>query len=40
MISDLLKKDPRERLGSLNGVREILNHPWLKKTNTRAILNK
>jgi serum/glucocorticoid-regulated kinase 2 len=40
IICDLLKKDPRERLGSNQGVREILAHPWLRKINTRAILSK
>jgi serum/glucocorticoid-regulated kinase 2 len=29
-LSKILIKDPKERLGSKNGVQEILEHPWFK----------
>ena len=29
-LSKILNKDPNERLGSKNGVKEILSHPWFK----------
>jgi len=28
-ISALLEKDPAKRMGTKDGIREILNHPWL-----------
>ena len=29
-LTKILNKDPKERLGSKNGVQEILEHPWFK----------
>ena len=29
-ICQLLEKDPANRLGSKNGLEEILGHPWLQ----------
>lgn len=33
-------KDPRRRLGSMGGVREILGHPWVRKLKPADIINK
>jgi hypothetical protein len=31
LLEGLLIKDPRKRLGSLGGIREILGHPWVRR---------
>jgi hypothetical protein len=36
----LLVKDPKKRLGSLGGIREILGHPWVRKIKPADITNK
>ena len=28
LLTDLLHKNPEERLGYKNGILDILNHPW------------
>ncbi len=33
-------KDPRKRLGSMGGIREILGHPWVRKLKPADIINK
>jgi hypothetical protein len=40
LLEGLLVKDPKKRLGSLGGVREILGHPWVRKLKTADIINK
>lgn len=37
-ISMLLEKDPAKRLGTKDGIREILNHPWLQDIDTDKLL--
>ena len=39
-ISRLLDKDANTRLGSQNDIQEILDHPWLSKSDCNEILNK
>ena len=38
-ISVLLDKDPSKRLG-LNGLEEIINHPWFKDIDRTALLKR
>lgn len=40
LLEGLLAKDPKRRLGSLGGVREILGHPWVRKIKPAEIINK
>jgi len=40
LIQGLLVKDPRKRLGSMGGIREILGHPWVRKLKPADIINK
>ncbi len=39
-LEGLLTKDPKKRLGSLGGVRQILGHPWVRKIKAADIINK
>jgi hypothetical protein len=36
----LLEKDPATRLGSQSGVKELLQHDWLKDVNPEDYLKK
>jgi serine/threonine protein kinase len=40
LLEGLLMKDPKRRLGSMGGVREILGHPWVRKLKPADIINK
>jgi len=40
LLEGLLVKDPRRRLGSLGGVRQILGHPWVRKMKADEVINK
>lgn len=40
LLEGLLMKDPRRRLGSMGGVREILGHPWVRRLKPADIINK
>jgi hypothetical protein len=40
LLEGLLIKDPKKRLGSLGGIREILAHPWVRKIKPIDITNK
>jgi len=40
MVSSLLKKDRKHRLGSNGGAEEILKHPWFKSVDINAIENQ
>lgn len=40
LLEGLLVKDPRKRLGSLGGIREILGHPWVRKIKPKDIEDK
>ena len=37
---ELLCKNPLNRLGSINGISDVLNHPWCKKININEVMNK
>lgn len=39
-ISKLLEKDPVNRLGSKEGIEEILRHPWLADINIDQLVSK
>lgn len=40
LLSGLLNKNPKFRLGSLRGLKEILFHPWIGKINSEIVLSK
>lgn len=40
LLEGLLIKDPKRRLGSLGGIREILGHPWVRKLKPADITDK
>lgn len=40
LLCGLLEKDPRDRLGRHNGIRDILQHPWFKSINIGDVLEK
>ena len=40
LLEGLLIKDPKRRLGSLGGIREILGHPWVRKVKATDITDK
>lgn len=40
LLNGLLTKHPKSRLGSSNGVRDILAHPWFKPIKIGDILEK
>jgi serine/threonine protein kinase len=40
LLSGLLIKDPKRRLGSLGGIREILAHPWVRKLKVSDVSEK
>lgn len=39
-ITQLLNKNPKERLGAQNGLSEIVNHPWCKTIDFVSIVAK
>ena len=39
-ISKCLSKNPKDRLGSKNGLDEIISHPWFKTISVDALMNK
>lgn len=39
LLSKLLEKDPRKRLGA-NGAKEVMEHRWFKNLNWEGILKK
>lgn len=39
-ITGLLQKEPSMRLGSKNGIREVLDHPWLRELDADKIKDK
>lgn len=39
-IEKCLVKDPTKRLGSKNGLNDIISHPWFKDINYNDLLNK
>eukprot|EP00330_Aristerostoma_sp_ATCC50986_P012864 CAMPEP_0114576994 /NCGR_PEP_ID=MMETSP0125-20121206/1710_1 /TAXON_ID=485358 ORGANISM="Aristerostoma sp., Strain ATCC 50986" /NCGR_SAMPLE_ID=MMETSP0125 /ASSEMBLY_ACC=CAM_ASM_000245 /LENGTH=103 /DNA_ID=CAMNT_0001765973 /DNA_START=1186 /DNA_END=1497 /DNA_ORIENTATION=- len=39
-VSQLLAKDPKERLGYRDGLSEIANHPWLKCIDLAKVASK
>ena len=40
LLEGLLVKDPKRRLGSMGGVREILGHPWVRKIKPADIKDR
>ena len=40
LLEKLLAKDPKDRLGSKGGVKQILAHPWFNDIIEDEILNK
>ena len=40
LITQLLLKDPNERLGTSDGVKSILKHPWFADMNIKKLLSK
>lgn len=40
LLYNLLEKDPQDRLGSENGIRDILQHSWFKSINIGDVLEK
>ena len=40
LLEGLLKKDPKRRLGSLGGIREIMGHPWVRKLKPNDLRNQ
>jgi len=39
-INKCLSKNPQERLGTLNDVKDIINHPWFSDINIDKLLAK
>lgn len=39
-ISQMLQKDPAKRLGTQNGLKDILSHPWFDCLDKEKILKK
>jgi serum/glucocorticoid-regulated kinase 2 len=39
-ISKLLEKDPTNRMGTKEGIQEILSHPWLQDINVEQLVGK
>lgn len=40
LLSKLLKKDEKQRLGSYIGIKEIIFHPWIGKIKSAEIVGK
>ena len=40
LISKLLEKNPKERIGYEGGIEEIIAHPWFKDIDIDMLLNK
>ena len=40
LIIGLLQKDPKQRLGTKGGFREILSHPWFAEVDHEALLKQ
>lgn len=40
LLTELLKKQPKQRLGYTNGMLEVFNHPWCKKVKLIDIMHK
>lgn len=40
LLEGLLVKDPKKRLGSMGGIRQILGHPWVRKLKAAEIVSK
>lgn len=40
MITQLLEKDPKKRLGYTGGIEEIKVHPWFESIDIDALINK
>ena len=39
LISNLLIKEPENRIGSDGGIDQILNHPWFSDIDVKKLLN-
>jgi hypothetical protein len=40
LLTGLLQKNVKLRIGSLKGLKEVLFHPWLGRVNSEAVLSK
>lgn len=40
LLSGLLQKNPKLRIGSLKGLKQILFHPWIGRINSESVLSK
>ena len=40
LLSGLLNKNPKLRLGSMKGLKEVLFHPWIGRINSEHVLSK
>lgn len=40
LMSKLLNKNPKNRLGAKTGVKEIMAHPWFKETKWKKVMQK
>ena len=40
LISKMLEKDRRRRLGQTNDIHDIIGHAWFKDINMKQLLNK
>lgn len=38
LIEGLLTKDPKRRLGSLGGIKQIMVHPWVRKLKPNDLI--
>lgn len=39
-IEQLLCKDPNNRLGSIKGVLDVVNHPWCKRIKLADVMHR
>jgi serine/threonine protein kinase len=39
-ISKCLSKNPKDRLGSIGGLEDIISHPWFSSINIDDLMNK
>jgi len=40
MCDKLLKKNPKERLGSKDDIKELMAHPWFSDMDWNALIKK
>jgi len=40
LLSGLLHKNPKMRIGSMKGLKEVLFHPWIGRINSEMVISK